>query len=235
MARINSSLWWERENFFLNTCDEEVSTSSRQVPATHAIGKEDVSAEKLVSLWEVEAEATWAVSWHVEKFGLGPSGRGRSFFIEELGGVDGLDFLGETKSEHGVGFETEKGGVGMIIDGASSPLGDGGGVPNMVPMAVGEEEGVRFKIFCFEKIEKTLGGIDGEKVSLEVEKVGVGLGEPTRKEEGCSGGGNLRCRHRSEARVLRRRGKGLSPDMGRGKDALTLECGPLSLSLGKPR
>jgi len=177
MARINSSLWWERENFFLNSCDEEVSTSSGQVPAADAVGKEDVSAEKLVSLWEVEAEATWAVSWNVEKLGLGPSGRGGSFFLEELGGVDGLDFLGETESEHGIGFETEKGGIRMIIDGASSPLCDGGGVPNMIPMAVGEEEGVRFKIFCFEEIEKTLGGIDGEKVAIEVVEVGVGGGE----------------------------------------------------------
>ncbi len=168
MARINSSLWWERENFFLNACDEEVSTSSGQVPAADAVGKEDVSAEKLVSLWEVEAEATWAVPRNVEKFGLGPSGRGRSFFLEELGGVDGLDFLGEAESEHGVGLETEKGGVGMIIDGASSPLCDGGGVPDMVPVAVGKKEGVRLKIFCFEEVEKTFGGIDGEKVPLEV-------------------------------------------------------------------
>ncbi len=73
----------------------------------------------------------------------------------------------------------------MIIDGASSPLHDGGGVPDMVPVAVGEEEGVRFKVFCFEEIEKTLGGIDGEKVSLEVEKVGVGLSEAAGKEQGC--------------------------------------------------
>jgi|APGre2960657468_1045069.scaffolds.fasta_scaffold12941_4 hypothetical protein len=182
MTRINSSLWRKRENFFLNACDEEVSTSSGQIPATDAIGKEDVSAEKLVSLWEVEAKATWAVSWNVEKFGLRPSGRGRSFFLEELGCVDGLDFFGETESEHGVGFKTEKGGVGMIIDGASSPLCDGGGVPDMVPVAVGKKEGVRFKVFCFEKIEKTLGGIDGEKVPLEVEKVGVGLGEPAGKD-----------------------------------------------------
>ena len=94
MARINSGLWWERENFFLNACNEEVSTSSGQVPATDAIGEEDVSAEKLVSFWEVEANATWAVTWNVEKFGLGPSGRGGSFFIEELGGLDRLDFLG---------------------------------------------------------------------------------------------------------------------------------------------
>jgi len=68
MARINSGLWWERENFFLNACDEEVSTSSRQVPAADAIGEEDVSAEKLVSFWEVEAEATRAVPWNVKKF-----------------------------------------------------------------------------------------------------------------------------------------------------------------------
>ena len=41
---------------------------------------------------------------------------------------------------------------------------------------------MRFKIFCFEEIEKTLGGIDSEKVPLEVKKVGVGLGEPAGKD-----------------------------------------------------
>jgi len=41
---------------------------------------------------------------------------------------------------------------------------------------------VRFKVFCFEEIKKTLGGIDSEKVPLEVEQVGVGLGKPTRKD-----------------------------------------------------
>ena len=48
MARIDSGLRGKGQNLFLDACDQEVSTSSRQVPATDPIGKEDIPAEKLV-------------------------------------------------------------------------------------------------------------------------------------------------------------------------------------------
>ena len=88
--------------------------------------------------------------------------------------------MGEAEGEHGVGLEAEEGGVGMVVDGATGPFGEVGGIPDVIPVAVGEEEGVRLELFFLQKIEEALGGIDGEAVAVEVEKVGVGGGEAAR-------------------------------------------------------
>lgn len=84
------------------------------------------------------------MSGNVQKLGLGPSGRGRAEIVDGVGGTNGWEFLGKSESEHGVGVEAEKGGLGMVVDGASGPLGEGGGVPDMIPVAMGEKEGVGF-------------------------------------------------------------------------------------------
>ena len=72
----------------------------------------------------------------------------------------------------------------MVVDGASGPLRDSSGVPDMIPVAVGDKEGVRFEFFCFKEFEKALGRIDGKKMAVEVEKVGVGSGEAACEGEG---------------------------------------------------
>jgi hypothetical protein len=50
VAWIDSSLRGKRQNLFLNTCDQEVSTSSGEVPAADSISKEDIPAKKLFRL-----------------------------------------------------------------------------------------------------------------------------------------------------------------------------------------
>jgi hypothetical protein len=65
----------------------------------------------------------------------------------------------------------------MVVDGASGPLRDSSGVPDMIPVTVGKKEGVRFEFFCFKEIEKALGRIDGKEMAVEIKKVGVGSGE----------------------------------------------------------
>ena len=112
----------------------------------------------------------------MEKLRVRPGGRGRVQIIGRLSRTYGLQFFGETKGEHGVGVEAEKGGIGMVVDRASGPLRDSSGVPDMIPVAVGDKEGVRFEFFCFKEIEKALGRIDGKEMVVEVEKVGVGSG-----------------------------------------------------------
>ena len=164
MAWIDSGLQRKGKNLFLDACDEEVSTSSGQIPAAHTIGKEDIPAKKLVRLGQIEAEAAWAVSRNMEKLRVRPGGRGRVQIIDRLSRMYGLQFFGETKGEHGVGVEAEKGGIGMVVDGASGPLRDSSGVPDMIPVAVGDKEGVRFEFFCFKEIEKALGRIDGKEM-----------------------------------------------------------------------
>jgi len=68
----------------------------------------------------------------------------------------------------------------MVVDWASGPLCDSSGVPDMIPVAVGDKEGVRFELFCFKEIEKSLGRIDGNEMAVEIKNVGVGGSEATR-------------------------------------------------------
>ena len=84
------------------------------------------------------------MAWDVEESGLRPGGWGRSRFVEKLGGVNGPDFLRKTEGEHSVRFDAEEGAVGMIVNRATGPFRNVGGIPDMVPMSVGEKEGVRF-------------------------------------------------------------------------------------------
>ena len=91
--------------------------------------------------------------------------------------------MGQAEGEHGVRLKAEKRGIGVVVDGAAGPLSQVGGIPDVIPMAVGEEEGVGFDFFLFQKIEKTFGGIDGEAMTVEVDEVGVGGGEAARKDQ----------------------------------------------------
>ena len=50
MAWIDSGFLGKGQNLFLDPCDQEFSTSSGQVPAADSIGKEDITAKKLVRL-----------------------------------------------------------------------------------------------------------------------------------------------------------------------------------------
>jgi len=84
------------------------------------------------------------VAWDVEESGLRPRGWGGSRFVEELGGANGAEFFRKTEREHRIRFEAEEGGVGMIVNRATGPFRNVGGIPDMVPMSVGEKEGVRF-------------------------------------------------------------------------------------------
>ena len=92
--------------------------------------------------------------------------------------------MGEAEGEHGVGLEAEEGGVGVVVDGATGPLGEVRGIPNVVPVSVGKEEGVRLELFFLQKVEEAFGGVDGQTVAVEVEKVGVGGGEAARVGKG---------------------------------------------------
>ena len=80
----------------------------------------------------------------MEESGLGPRGWGGSRFVEELGSANGAEFLGKAEGKHGIRFEAEEGGVGMIVNRATGPFRNLGGIPDMIPMSVGEKEGVRF-------------------------------------------------------------------------------------------
>ena len=92
--------------------------------------------------------------------------------------------MGQAKREHGVRLEAEKRGIGVVVDGAVGPCGEVGGIPEVIPMAVGEEEGIGLDLFFLQEVEEAFGGIDGESVAVQVNKVSVGGGETAAVAQG---------------------------------------------------
>jgi len=90
----------------MDAAEEKIATSPRKIPTAHCVFEKDVAAKQLIGFGEVEAKAARAVAWDVEESGLRPGGWERSGFVEELGGVNGSEFLGKTEGEHGIRFET---------------------------------------------------------------------------------------------------------------------------------
>ena len=93
--------------------------------------------------------------------GVRPTRGKRGVFFEMLGRTGRAEFLGQAEGEHGIGLEAEKGRVGMIVNGALGPLGEVGGIPDMVPVSMGQEEGIGFNLFLFKKVEEAFRGVDG--------------------------------------------------------------------------
>ena len=168
------------QDFFLDSGKKQVTVAAGKVPATDPIGKEDIPAEKTMMIGKIKAEAAGAVSGDEKKLGAGPAGGEGIGLPEELGGANRPEAPGEAEGKHGVGLQTEEGGVGMIIHGATGPVREIRGVPDVVPVAVGKQEGIRLQLLFFEKFEESLGGIDGQAVAAKVQEVGVGGGEATR-------------------------------------------------------
>lgn len=117
------------------------------------------------------------MTWNVEESGLGPGGWGGSRFVKELSRANGAEFSRQTEREHRIRFEAQEGGIGMIVDRTTGPFRNVGGIPDMVPVSVGEKEGVWFDFLFLKKIEEAFGGIDREKMAVEIQKVGIRCGK----------------------------------------------------------
>ena len=177
MAGIDDGGIGEWKDLFSNSREEKLLAPSWEIPATDPIGEKDISSVELFGFRKIEAETSGAVAWDVEELRVEPGGGWGGGVVDELRCGNGADFLGKAEGEHGVGLKAEEGGIGVVVDGALSPIGDVGGVPDMVPVAVSQEERVGFDFFLFEEVEKAFGGIDGKEVAIEVVDVGVGSGE----------------------------------------------------------
>ena len=184
MAGIDDGGIGEWKDLFSNSREEKLLAPSWEIPATDPIGEKDISSVELFGFRKIEAETSRAVAWDVEELRVEPGGGWGGGVVDELRCGNGADFLGKAKGEHGVGLKAEEGGIGVVVDGALSPIGDVGGVPDMIPVAVSQEERVGFDFFLFQEVEKAFGGIDGKEVAIEVVDVGVGSGEAACEGEG---------------------------------------------------
>jgi len=89
------------------------------------------------------------VTGDVEELGLRPVGWGRGGFVKKLGGLDGAELFWKTEREHGIRLKAEKSGVGMVVDRATSPFGEVGGIPDVIPVTMGQKEGVGLDFLLF--------------------------------------------------------------------------------------
>ena len=184
MAGIDDGGIGEWKDLFSNSREEKLLAPSWEIPATDPIGEKDISSVELFGFRKIEAETSGAVAWDVEELRVEPGGGWGGGVVDELRCGNGADFLGKAEGEHGVGLKAEEGGIGVVVDGALSPIGDVGGVPDMIPVAVSQEQRVGFDFFLFQEVEKAFGGIDGKEVAIEVVDVGVGSGEAACEGEG---------------------------------------------------
>ena len=113
-----------------------------EISATDAAGKKDVAAVEEVGRFLQEANVAGAVSGDMEDLEINAFDDLGGGFVGEKVGLDWVDFPIETELFKEIGLCDEGGGVRMITDFAFMLALDAGGVPDMVDMAMGEEEGV---------------------------------------------------------------------------------------------
>lgn len=66
MPRKDDGMAGEGEQFFGNTREEEFAVTSRQIPTSDPAGKEHISAEEQIRSSIVNAEASRAMTGHLE-------------------------------------------------------------------------------------------------------------------------------------------------------------------------
>ena len=72
MAGIHGGFSGKGQDFFANTGKEQIPVPARQVPSTHAVGKENIPAEKLILIGKIETKASGAVAGNEQEFGPRP-------------------------------------------------------------------------------------------------------------------------------------------------------------------
>ena len=177
MAREDDGFFRKGENFFADPGEKLIPIAAGQIPAAHAIREEDIPSVELSGGGQIKAQAARTVARHEKQFGARPPGGKRTGLPEELGGTNRAKALGQAEGEHGVGLQAKKGGVGMVVHGTTSPLREIGGVPDVIPMAVGKKKRIGFEVFLFQKVKEALWCVDGETVAAEIDQVGIGGGE----------------------------------------------------------
>jgi hypothetical protein len=160
MSRQNGGFVWKCEQFGPDSGEEEVAVAPWEVPAADAAGEEDVASENEVVFWEMKAEAARAVAWDFKDVKievLEGDGRGG---IEGESGLDGVDFPGEAKPAEELGVGDHGEGVWVVGDAAAVSALDFSGVPDVVDVAVGEQEQVDLVVLALQPCRSFLGGID---------------------------------------------------------------------------
>ena len=161
----------EGEEFGFDAGEKEVAVATREVPAAYAAGEEDVATEYEVVGAREETEAAGAVAGDLEDLEIvATEGAGGGFGDHEIGG-ECLDLKGETETAEELGIGDHGDGLGVAADGAGVLAVDAGGIPDVINVAVGEEEEADLVSAFREPIGGLLGGVDEDACLRQEEAI----------------------------------------------------------------
>ena len=82
MSGIDDGFFREGKDFFADPGKKELAVTSRQIPATYAVGKKDIAAKKPPGGGKIKAETAGAVAGNKEESGARPTRRNGAAFLE---------------------------------------------------------------------------------------------------------------------------------------------------------
>ena len=163
----------EGEDFFTDSVEEGGGMAAWKIGATDASREEDIAAEEDLGFIFEEAETAVAVAWDFEDLEVeavdDQGGGGED--LEAWG--DGFDIPIEAEIAEEIRLGDHGLGIGMIPDLAMVLALDVGGVPDVVDVAVGEEEVFDGVAVIGEPRGGALWGIDEDAVFGKKEAICV--------------------------------------------------------------
>ena len=78
MAGIDGGFSGEGQDLFSDAGKQQVTVAAGQVPSTHAVGKENIPAEKLILVRKIDTKAAGAVTGNEQELGSRPWVRHRA-------------------------------------------------------------------------------------------------------------------------------------------------------------
>ena len=173
VAREDADGVTEGEDFFTDSVEEGGGMATWKIGATDASSEEDIAAEEDLGIFFEEAETAVAVAWDFEDLEVeavdDEGGGGED--LEAWG--DGFDIPIEAEIAEEIGLSDHGFGVGMVPDLAMVLALDASSVPDVVDVAVGEEEGFYGVAVIGEPRGGVLWGVDEDAVFGKKEAICV--------------------------------------------------------------
>ncbi len=163
----------QREELCANPGKEQVLVASGQVPASHTAGKQHVPAKDQPLGTGKKAEASRAMPGHFEHLEFHASELAGGRFGDHQLRHERLDIEREPEPAEEIRLGDHRDRVRMAADLAAVLAADAGGVPDVIDMAVGEQEEADVVSLPGQPAGGVLRGVDQDAALREVKAVRV--------------------------------------------------------------
>src|SRR5256885_223750 len=156
MTRQHGHVVAERKKFFANSVEQKIAISARQIPATDAAGKKDITADEQIVLARKETKTSRTMPRHLEhlKF-CSEKIAGRCFFDKEIR-FGWLHFQFETEVPKKLPVRNHRLRRGMTTNRAFKVIFDFGDVLDVIDVAVGQQQHLKIDLSRLDPIAGAL-------------------------------------------------------------------------------